>query len=363
MRKLLLLFGVIALVLSIPVMAQETAEELEPWVCPEGFEGQTLSVYNWSTYIADDTVANFEAACDVTVNYDVYDSNESMLARLRQGNPGYDIVVPTDYTIAIMAEEGLLEPINLDNIPNLVHVSEDLLDEPFDPGNQYSVPYQWGTIGIGYNITSVGEEVTSWEQMWNYDGPVAWLEDLRGMMGIALNILGYEPNTTDLDEIAAARDFLIERGSNVIAIAADDGQVLLERGAVDMAVEYSGDIFQLIDECECEDFAYAIPEEGTVLWIDNLAIPAGAPNPALAEVWMDYILHPQVSADISNYTAYATPNQTAIDLGLIDEELLENTAIYPDEEVLEQLFVIADIADAEVDYGNAWDEIRVLLGR
>lgn len=362
MRKLLLLISVL-LVTGIPLFAQDETEELEPWVCPEGFEGQTLSVFNWSTYIADDTVANFEEACGVTVNYDVYESNESMLARLRQGNPGYDIAVPTDYTVAIMAAEGLLQPLNHDNIPNLVHLNEELLDEPYDPGNQYSVPYQWGTIGIGYNVNNVGEEITSWEQVWNYDGPVAWLEDLRGMLGIALQILGYEPNSTDLDEIAAARDFLIENGSNVVAIAADDGQVLLERGEVDIVIEYSGDIFQLIDECECEDFAYAIPEEGSVLWVDSMVILDGAPNPELAEVWIDYILDPQVSADIANYTAYASPNQTSIDLGLIDEELLSNPAIYPDDEILSRLFVIADIAEAEVDYSNAWDEIRVLLGQ
>src|SRR5690606_27476 len=142
MRKLLLLISVL-LVTGIPLFAQDETEELEPWVCPEGFEGQTLSVFNWSTYIADDTVANFEEACGVTVNYDVYESNESMLARLRQGNPGYDIAVPTDYTVAIMAAEGLLQPLNHDNIPNLVHLNEELLDEPYDPGNQYSVPYQW----------------------------------------------------------------------------------------------------------------------------------------------------------------------------------------------------------------------------
>jgi spermidine/putrescine transport system substrate-binding protein len=362
MRKLLILIGVLVLALGIPVVAQD-ATELEPWLCPEGYEGQTLSVYNWSTYIADDTVANFEEACGVTVNYDVYDSNESMLARLRQGNPGYDLAVPTDYTVAIMAAEGLLEPINHDNIPNFVHLNEELLDEPYDPGNQYSIPYQWGTIGVGYNVANVGEEITSWEQVWNYDGPVAWLDDLRGTIGLALQLLGYDPNSTDLDEIAAARDFLIENGSNVVAIAADDGQALLERGEVDIAIEYSGDIFQLIFECECEDYAYSIPEEGALLWVDSMVVLTGAPNAPLAEVWMDYILDPQVSADIANYVAYASPNQTSIDLGLIDEELLSNPAIYPDEEILSRLFIIADVAEAEVDYSNAWDEIRVLLGQ
>lgn len=333
------------------------------WTCPEGFEGQTLSVYNWSTYIAEDTVANFEEACGVTVVYDVYESNESMLARLRQGNPGYDIAVPTDSYVAIMIAEELVEPISLSNIPNYAHVSESLKDPSYDPGNQYSLPYQWGTVGIGYNITKVGEEITSWDQLWEYEGSVGWLEDVRGMMGIALNNLGYDPNTEVVSEIEAARDYLVERGGNVVTIATDDGQALLERGEVDLVIEYSGDIFQLIADCECEDFAFALPEEGSQAWVDNMVIPAGAPNHALAEVWMDYILDPQVSADIANYTAYATPNQASIDQGLIDEEYLSSPVIYPSEETLAGLFTITAVPEAEVEYNNVWDEIKVLLGQ
>ena len=363
MRKLLMVIGVLMLVLGIPAVVARMLTEVEPWVCPEGYEGQTLSVFNWSTYIADDTVANFEEACGVTVNYDVYDSNDNLLARLRQSNPGYDIVVPTDSYVAVMVGEELLEPLDLDNIPNFANVTESLKDPAYDPGNLYSIPYQWGTVGIGYNLTTVGEEITSWDQMWDYDGPVAWLEDVRAMMGIALHILGYDPSTSDPDEIAAARDFLVERGNNVISIATDDGQAQLERGDVDMVIEYSGDIFQLIESCECEDFAYVIPEEGSQAWVDNMVIPVGAPNHALAEVWMDFILDPQVGADISNYTAYASPNQVAIDLGLIDEAYLDSPVIYPDEDALAALFTLTAVPDAEVDYSNAWDELKVLLGQ
>ena len=341
----------------------EAEEAAAGWTCPEGFEGQTLNVFNWSTYIADDTVANFEEACGVTVVYSVYGNNEELLGLLRQGNAGYDIAVPTDSYVAIMIADELLEPINLDNIPNFANVSEGLKDPSYDPGNQYSIPYQWGTVGIGYNTDAVGEEVTSWEQMWNYDGPVAWLDDIRGMLGIGLNNLGLDPNASDVEEINQARDYLVENGDNVVAIAADDGQVLLERGEADMVIEYSGDIFQVIAECECDNIAYVIPEEGTQLWVDNMVIPAGAPNPALAEVFMDYILDPQVSADIANYTAYASPNQTSIDQGLIDEELLNNPAIYPSEEVLENLFIIDEVPEAQNDYNNAWDELKVMLGQ
>jgi spermidine/putrescine transport system substrate-binding protein len=361
MRKFTLVL-LIMLLTSIVVSAQDT--EVEPWVCPEGFEGQTLSVFNWSTYIAEDTIPNFEEACGVTVNYDIFESNEQMLARIRQGNPGYDIVVPSGNTVAIMAREGLLVELNKDLIPNFANLTPALLDRAYDPGNVYTVPYQWGTIGVGYNTERIPEGITSWEQVWNHDGPVAWLDDRRAVLGIALLLLGYDPNSENVDEIAEARDFLIERGGNVSAIAADDGQVLLERGDVDITIEYSGDIYALGFECECDTYAYVIPEEGSNIWTDNLAIPLDAPNPELAMVFIDYILHPQVGADISNYTAYASPNQASIELGLIAEEYLADEGIYPTEELIALLFEAVEVnIDAEQAYNDAWDEMLIFLGQ
>lgn len=355
--------------IGVTVWAQE---EIEPWTCPPGFEGQTLSVFNWSTYVVDEddpetefneqTIEGFEELCGVTVVYSEFASNEDLLSKIRVDSTAYDIIVPTDYMVSIMAAEGLLRPINLDNIPNFANLNPNLTNTPFDPNNQYSIPYQWGTIGIGYNVNKVSEPITSWYQVFSHEGPVAWLEDSRAMMGIALLLLGYDPNTDNPDEIAEARDFLIENGSNVVYIAQDDGQAWLERGEVDIAVEYSGDIFQLIYDCECEDYAYVIPEEGSVRWVDNMAIPVGARNPALAEVFMDYILDPQVGANLSNYTAYGTPNQASLDLGLIDEELLNDLGIYPSEETEERLFFIADVPSVEQDYNDAWEEVKILVG-
>lgn len=285
-----------------------------------------------------------------------------MLARIRQGNPGYDIVVPSGTIMVLMINEGLLEPLNLENIPNVANLDDTFLDLPFDPGNQYSLPYQWGTVGIGYNRTRVGGEITSWREMFAYEGPVSWLEDVRGIMGVALLLAGFDPNSTDPDEIAAARDFLIDNGSNVVYINQDDGQEVLLRGEADIVMEYSGDIFQIIEECDCDDFAYVIPEEGTYFWVDNVAIPVGAQNRALAEVFIDYLLDPQVGADISNFTAYGSPNRAAIEAGLIDEALLNNPGIYPSEEVEERLFTIINDPEAEGLYNDAWDEVKIFVG-
>ncbi len=344
------------------VSGSAAAQTPDSWTCPEGFSGQTLNVYNWTTYIAEDTVANFEALCDVQITYDTYPSAEDLLARLRQGNPGYDVIVPSDVVTYPLIAEGLLEPLDKAKIPNFANLSENLLDLPFDEGNQYTVPYQWGTVGIGYNKTNVGAEVKGWSDLVAYGGPVAWLEDVRGMMGTALVMLGLDPNTRNPDEIAQARDYLVENGNNVVYIAQDDGQEVLARGEADMVIEYSGDIFQIMDECGCDDYAYVIPEEGAYFWVDNVTIPVGAQNKALAEVFIDYLLDPQVGADISNYTAYGSPNQASIDGGLIDEALLDDPAIYPPAEVEARLYSIVNDPELEQLYNDAWDEVKIYVG-
>jgi spermidine/putrescine transport system substrate-binding protein len=374
MRKVILILCVcmLVIVLAAPSLAQDatpaatpegTMVAVEPWVCPDGYTGQSLHVYNWTTYVAEDTISNFEKACGVTVVYDTYESNEAMIARLRQGNPGYDIVVPTDYAISQMIGLDLLEPLDMTKIPNFANVSPQLQDPPYDPGNKYSVPYQWGTVGIGYNTDKVGHEVTSWNDLFDYTGNVAWLDDQRAMLAIALNLLSLDPNTASADDIGKARDFLIAHGSNVKSIAADDGQAQLERGDVDMTIEYSGDIFQVMADCNCTNIQYVIPSEGTNLWVDNLAIPKDAPNAPLANVFIDYILHPQVGADISNYTAYGSPNQAAIDDGLIDPTYASNPSIYPTKEVMDRLYFIADVPEAGTAYQDAWDEVKIGLGQ
>ncbi|HVU14886.1 MAG TPA: spermidine/putrescine ABC transporter substrate-binding protein [Phototrophicaceae bacterium] len=386
MRKVIFLICILALV-AVPVFAQDSSQATPPateeaisdtgsaaatpeategatkWQCPDGFQGQTLSVFNWTTYVADNTISDFERLCGVKVTYDTYTSNEDLLARLKGGNPGYDVIVPSDHMVATMIQLGIVQPLDLDKIPNFANVSESLKNPVYDPGNKYSVPYQWGTVVIGYNKAKVGHDVTSWNDLFNYTGgKVAWLDDERAMLGIALTMLGDDANSTDETQIDAARDFLIAHGSNVAAIASDDGQAMLERGDVDMTVEYSGDIYQIMSNCNCQDYGFVIPKEGTNLWIDNLAIPTGAPNKPLADAFIDYILDPQVGADISNYTAYASPNQAAIDQKLIDPELLSNEAIYPPADVRDHWFTILPNTDQETIYNDAWDAIKASLG-
>ncbi|MCA0457064.1 MAG: spermidine/putrescine ABC transporter substrate-binding protein [Chloroflexi bacterium] len=378
-RKLtgVLCFG--ALALGIPAFAQDEPAKTT-WTCPEDVVAlvqslpeseRVLNWYNWTTYEAETTRPDFGELCGVTVNEDNFGSNEELIAKLRQGNPGYDLVVPTGVVIPQMVREGLLEEIDISKIPNFANVSTHLQAPAYDTENKYSVPYQWGTIAIGYNTEAVGQEVTSWEDMWNFGGNVAWIEDPRSMLGIALTLQGMDPNSTDPAEIGAARDYLIDRGGNVRTIAQDDGQEKLLSGEADMVIEYSGDIFQIIADCEANPeqncagkFAYVIPSEGAIIWVDNLAIPTDAPHPELAHAFIDYILDPVVGADISNYTAYATPNQASIDEALILPEYLESTVIYPDEAASETLFTVVDLGDDVARlYNDAWTELRTLLGQ
>ncbi|MBL8163643.1 MAG: spermidine/putrescine ABC transporter substrate-binding protein [Anaerolineae bacterium] len=359
MRKLTLVLLVGLLVLGIPAAAQDT----DPWVCPDGYQGQTLNIFNWSTYIAEDTIPNFEEACGVTVNYDVYDSDDSLINRLREGNPGYDIIVPSNLGLPTLIREELVIPLDYDLIPNAANIADVYRDTMIDPGDVYSVFYLAGTIGLGYDKTVITDNVTSWGQFFEHDGPIAWIDDSRFMFALGMLMTGRDPNSFDAEDLQAAKDFLIANSDNVITIATDDGQELLARGEVEMVIEYSGDILQLNLDCECEDFVYVVPDEGTAASTGHIAIPAGAQNPALANVFIDYLLDPQISADIANYTAYPTPNQRSIDLGLIDEALINNPGIYPDADTLARVFFQMPNPDADDMINNAWDEVKIALSR
>jgi spermidine/putrescine transport system substrate-binding protein len=372
-RKIMLIICLSLLVFGLPVLAQDATPEataaMTTWTCPTGFEGKTFTWFNWATYEADNTRSQFAQLCGLTdAGESIFGSNEELIAKLGQGNPGYDVITPTGSNVPQMIREGLLEKIDLSKIPNFANVSESLKKPTYDPNNEYTVPYQWGTTGVGYN-TQVIPEITSWDDVWNFSGNVDWIDDPRVMLGIALHLLNLDPNTTKKEDIDQAVNYLIEHGKNVVAFPADTGQEDLVNGVADIVIEYSGDIFQRMDECantpeeNCKDkYNYVIPKEGSIRWVDNLAIPLDAPNPDLSMAFLDYILDPQVGADISNYTAYASPNQKAIDDKLIDESYLTNPIIYPTAEVDATLFTVSDMGDEAAKlYTDAWTQVKTAL--
>lgn len=317
---------------------------------------RVLNIYNWDTYIDPAVLTDFEQQFGVTINYEIYANNEEMLETVQAGPVDYDIVVPTDYMVSIMRREGLLAALEHDNIPNFANLDPAFVNPIYDPGNRYCIPYQWGTMGIGYNVRATGREIESWADLFDpaFAGRVSLLADARLTMGMVLLYLGYSPNTTNPVEIEAARDFLIEHADAIAAYAPDTGQDLLAAGEVDLAFEWSGDIFQVMEDDP--DIRYVVPREGSLVWTDNMCILASASHKELAEAFINYVLTPEVGAAISNYVHFSSPNRAA--LPLINPQDRNNPALYPPPDVRARLFFLADVGpDATVLYDRAWEEV------
>ncbi|MCB0139462.1 MAG: spermidine/putrescine ABC transporter substrate-binding protein [Caldilineaceae bacterium] len=315
-----------------------------------------LNIFNWSTYIAPGIIPKFEEKYNVKVNYDMYESNEDLLAKIQAGNPGYDLIVPGDYMVEIMRNLDLLTEIDQSNIPNMANLNPTFLDLPFDPGNQHCLPYQWGTMALGYNATKVDGDIDSWQVMFDdtLDLRRAWLDDARSTIGVALMLLGYDVNTTDPDQIAEATAMLVKQKKLVTAYAPDTGQIMLDDGEVDVAAEWSGDILQIMEENP--DIRLVIPKEGAMAWVDSLCIPKGAPHKEMAENFINFILDAEIGAELSNYVRFATPNAAA--MAMINPEDLSNPGIYPPAEVMDKLQFLVDVGDATLLYDDAWTEIK-----
>ncbi len=324
-----------------------------PTVTPEP---QELNIYNWDTYIDPALLTAFEKKFGVKINYDIYDGNEQLLDQVKANPTAYDLIVPSDYMVTLMRREDLLAPLNKANLPNFKNIDPLFINPALDPGNRYCVPYQWGTTAIGYNLKATGREIASWDDVFDpaYAGRVALLDAARETLGVILLYLGYSPNSINRVEIAAARDFLKDHAAQIATYSGDDGQELLAGGQVDIVLEYSGDIFQVMEDHP--DIRYTIPVEGAILWSDNMCIPAGAPHQELAEKFINYILGPEVGAALSNFTHYSTPNLAAFPL--VDEADRHNPSLYPSAEVRNTLFYLVDIGpEATQLYENAWADV------
>ena len=319
-----------------------------------------LHVYNWSEYIDPQIYADFEEEFGVHVVEDTFASNEELLAKLQAGAAGYDVIVPSDYMVEIMIEEGLLAKLNRDNISNIKNIDPKFANPPYDPGMVYCVPYQWGTTGIGYNADEFDEAPDSWAYLFDpavaseYAGQFTMLNDSRESIGAALKYLGYSLNSTDEAQLTEARDLLIQQKKWVYAYDSEQYEDLISADETLMAHGWSGDFFMAA--VEDERIWYAIPQEGGVIWADNLCIPNTASSQYTAEVFINYLLRPEVGAAISNFTWYASPNAAATEF--IDAEILEEPAIYPPPEVMEKLEWIEDVGEATPLYERMWTEVK-----
>jgi spermidine/putrescine-binding protein len=337
--------------------AVDTGPTAEPTAPPLAKE---LHVYNWSEYIDPEIYADFENEFGVKVTEDTYASNEDLLAKLQAGATGYDLIVPSDYMVTIMRELDLLAPLNFDNIPNFSNISDKFMDPPYDPGNKYSVPYQWGTTGIGYDTNVFEEAPDSWSYLFDpnvapqYAGKLSMLNDSREAIGAALKYLGYSLNTTDEAQLEEAKQLLIQQKQWVSTYDSEGYEDLLAAGETELAHGWSGDFFMAA--LEADQVWYTIPKEGAVIWTDNLAIPKTANSQHTAEVFINYLLRPEVGAKVTNYTWYGSPNEAAEEF--IDPEILNEPAIYPPPEVMDKLEFIRDVGDATTLYDRIWTEVK-----
>jgi spermidine/putrescine-binding protein len=326
----------------------------------EGELAKELHIYNWSEYIDPEIYADFEAEFGVKVIEDTFASNEDLLAKFQAGARGYDLIVPSDYMVNIMNELGLLAELNYDNIPNFSNIDERFQDPPYDPGNKFSVPYQWGTTGIGYNADLFEEPPGSWAYLFDpelaapYAGKMSMLNDPREALGAALKYLGYSLNTVDAAQLEEAKQLLLRQKAWVSTYDSEGFEDLLAAGETQLAHGWSGDFFMAA--VEAPQIWYTIPDEGAVIWTDNLAIPKTANSQYTAEVFINYLLRPEVAAKVSNYTWYASPNAAATEF--IDEEITGEPAIYPPPEVMERLEFIRDVGEATAVYDRIWTEIK-----
>ncbi|WP_435364730.1 polyamine ABC transporter substrate-binding protein [Haloarchaeobius sp. DYHT-AS-18] len=328
---------------------------------PYDIEDQ-LRVFQWRDYWPRETIRHFEQAFGVDVTVDYYESNEEMYRSLHDPSaPSYDLVFPSGYFVTVLVGEGRIVPFDLEKLSNWSNLERRWqLDQPYDPGpGRHSVPFQWGTTGIGWNreLATLPSPV-SWDVLWDQDhaGRVTMLNDVRETIGVALKRLGHSLNTTSENEIREAGELLREqrpllRGYDSTSMVSN----LVDRRASPIHT-WSGEAFiaywQLFQNGE-SPIEYRIPDEGGVMWVDSAAIPADAAHPNAAHAFVDYLLNPKVNASISNYVFYATPNEAA--WPYVDDWILENPDIYPSPDCLEKLEFVRDVGPAIETYQDVWE--------
>jgi spermidine/putrescine transport system permease protein len=321
-----------------------------------GARGGELNVLIWSNYLPEDVIRDFERSHDCRLRVELYDSNEAALAKLESGAATYDIVVPSDYMVSVLAERGLLQDIDREEITNFSNLDPELVGLPHDPSNRYSAPYLWGTTGIGYRTDKVTEPVDSWAALWDerYKDRIAMLDDAREAFGAALKLRGMSENSRDETEIREAAELLAQQKRLVRSYDSGGFDHLLLSGDAWIVQGYNGQIAKAM--VEDPRIAYVIPREGCTMSVDNLCIPAQAPHRTLAHAFINFVLGARVAARIANETGYSSPNLVA--RAYIRPDLLSNEAIYPRKQVLRRCEFITDIGRAVTVYDRYWTEIK-----
>lgn len=319
-------------------------------------KGGELNVYIWSNYMPEEVIAEFERRYEAKVNVELYDSNEALLAKLQSGGANYDIVVPSDYMVAVLRGQGLIDEIDRDRITNFSNLDPRFVGLAYDETNQYSVPYLWGTTGIAYRKDKVSGPVDSWASLWDgrYKDRLVMLDDVREVFGAALKFKGKSLNTADATDIEAAARLLAEQKPLLKAYDSGGFDQLLLSGDAWVVQAYSGQIAKAM--AESPEIGYVIPKEGCTFFVDNMCVPRNVTHKDLAHEFMNFVLDARVAAAIANGTGYSSPNLAA--RGLIRPDLLANEAAYPPPEALGRCELIKEVGPAIDIYDKFWTEIK-----
>ncbi len=315
----------------------------------------TVYFYNCGDYIDEDLLAQFTKETGIKVDYSTYDTNEIMYQKLKSTPGSYDLVIPSDYMIEKMIKEDMVEKLDFNNIPNYEYIDDKYRNLSYDPKNEYSVPYMWGTIGIIYDPAVVTEPVTSWDILWNtkYSGKqIIMFDSMRDTIAIGLKKLGYSINSTNPDEIAAATDELVKQKQTIDPLYyVDEVKDKMINGEAALATVWSGDAAYIMSENP--ELKYVIPEEGSNKWFDAMVIPKGSKNKENAEKLINFLTDPENSKQNVDYIGYSTPNKATYEM--LDDEVKNS---YPSQDVLDKCDIFVDLGDNLKLYDDAWMNIK-----
>lgn len=331
-----LLIGIVAIVLILFVANRQLEKA-------QGFSGaNTLTIYNWGDYIDPDLLKKFEKETGYKVSYETFDSNEAMFTKIQQGGTAYDLTIPSEYMIQKMMKEKMLIKLDYAKIKGIENIDPRFMDMEFDPENQYSIPYFWGTLGIIYNDKFVDEsEIQEWDDLWRPElkNNLMLIDGAREVMGLALNSNGDSLNSKNMTELTAAAEKLKGLTPNVKAIVADEIKMYMINEESAAAVSFSGEAAEMLDNNE--HLHYVIPSQGTNLWFDNIVIPKTAKNVEGAYAFINFMLEPENAAQNAEYIGYSTPNEKA--MALLPDEITEDEQFYPSDETMANLEVYEDL--------------------
>lgn len=334
------ILGIIVILMSGSIILQKNSES--------DSRSDKLVIYNWGDYIDPDLLKKFTEETGIEIQYETFDSNEAMYTKIKQGGTSYDIAVPSDYMIDKMIKDDLLAKLDKSKLIGMEHIGEEFLDKSFDPKNDYSLPYLWGTVGIVYNEQLVDQAPMHWEDLWRpeYENSIMLVDGAREVMGVGLTTLGYSVNSKNIDHLHEAEETLQQLTPNIKAIVADEMKDYMIRGDAAIGVTFSGEASEMTDGNE--DLHYIVPSEGSNLWFDNLVLLKHMVHEEEAYAFLNFMNRPENAAQNAEYIGYATPNNTA--KALLPDEVKENQALYLTDDVFEELEIYENL-------GTEWLEI------